>query len=354
MAVADWFSGFDYITTGDGTLLVSGINPLVNFQSNVSVSTSAARTGTRSLLCGSGAFSYICKTDLTSRTTYSLGFWLYSTSFATAANMCSMGEGNLATSSNAHISLRVTTGGNIQVVRGGGVGISQSAGTQLGSNSSNTLSINTGYHIVLTVFISDTVGTVTVKVNGSSTGWHEQTGLDTRNGLTGVITSFGLGGFNNGSSVFYDDVWMAASDLGDCRVTPINASTGDGSLADFTPSSGTDNGAMVDEVAPDGDTTYNSSTTAGNRDTYNFPASGILGATVHGVKVHNSCKKQDAGTVSMKPVIRISGVNYEGTEQFLPTTYGHVTQQYDVSPATASAWTVAEIDGAEFGIRHNA
>jgi len=53
----------------------------------------------------------------------------------------------------------------------------------------------------------------------------------------------------------------------------------------------------------------------------------------------------------MKPVIRISGIDYEGTEQFLPTTYSPVTQQYDTSPATASAWTVGEIDAAEFGIR---
>lgn len=203
----------------------------------------------------------------------------------------------------------------------------------------------------MTVLVSDTVGTVTVSVNGSTTGWHSLTGQDTQNGGAAQISAFGLGGMGGISQ--FDDVWMAATNLGDCRVTPINASTGDGTLADFTPSSGTDNGAMVDETTPDGDTTYNSSTVAGNRDTYNFPASGITGTTVHGVKVMNYCKKQDAGTVSIKPVVRISGINYEGTEQFLPTTYSHVTQQYDVSPASLAAWTVAEIDGAEFGIRHH-
>lgn len=348
MAVADWFSGFDYLPASSLTI---GVTPLFTATTG-DVSATQFRTGSRSLdLQATNGYAY--RSGLTARATYSLGFWMRVSSLAVAGNICALGEGDLTTPANCHISIRLTTAGKLQVLRGGGVGSGQASTTQIGSDSTNTIAINTGYHVVVTVLVSNTVGTVTVTVNGSSTGWQALTGQDTQNGGAAQISAFGLGGNVAATPIYYDDVWLAATDLGDCRVTPINASTGDGTLADFTPSTGTDNGAMVDENPPDGDTTYNSSTVITNRDTYNFPASGITGAMVHGVKLHNYCRKQDAGTVSMKPVIRIGGNNYEGAEQFLPTTYSHVTQQYDTSPATAAAWTVAEIDGAEFGIRHH-
>jgi len=350
MAVADWFSGFDYLPASSLTI---GVTPLFTASAFFDPSTTQFRTGTRSLLTTSGNNGFAYRSGLTARATYSLGFWFYTTSLTSAGNIVALGEGVLNAAAS-HISIRLTTTGKLQVLRGGGLGSGQASVTQIGSDSVNTIAINTGYHIVVTVTVSDSVGVVTVTVNGSSTGWHALTGQDTQNGGAAQISAFGIGGTHNGGSVFFDDVWMAATNLGDCRVTPINASTGDGALADFTPSTGSDNGAMVDENPPDSDTTYNSSTTAGNRDTYDFPASGIVGSTLHGLKLHNYARKNDAGTVSIRPVIRIGGVNYEGTEQFMPTTYSHVTQQYDISPATSVDWTVAEIDGAQFGIRHHA
>jgi hypothetical protein len=51
-------------------------------------------------------------------------------------------------------------------------------------------------------------------------------------------------------------------------------------------------------------------------------------------------------------MVRISTTNYAGaTSAGLATTYADKITMYETSPATAAAWTVTEIDGAEFGCK---
>ncbi len=139
--------------------------------------------------------------------------------------------------------------------------------------------------------------------------------------------------------------------IGPCRVVGIVSSTGDGSVAQFTPSTGTDNGAMVDDSTPDDDTTYNASTTIGFIDTYNFAAVGYTG-TVKGVGIRNDCKA-DSGVAGIRNVSRISSTNYFSSAIALTSSYTICINIQELSPATAGAWTVSEIDGAEFGLEHN-
>lgn len=138
--------------------------------------------------------------------------------------------------------------------------------------------------------------------------------------------------------------------LGDVRVVEVIASSGDGTNAQFTPSTGTDNGAMVDESTPDGVTTYNASSTAGHIDTYNFPALSVTG-TVLGVQLSLYCAKSDSGTRTLAAVARPASTNKIGTEQTPTTSFRYYHQVWDYSPETDTDWTVAEIDGAEFGIK---
>ena len=77
-----------------------------------------------------------------------------------------------------------------------------------------------------------------------------------------------------------------------------------------------------------------------------LPTSSII------VSVSENLQISEIGSGSqIKPVLRIDTTDYEGgTIDILPGTNGYSTI-YDVSPATSSAFTVAEIDAIESGIK---
>jgi len=54
---------------------------------------------------------------------------------------------------------------------------------------------------------------------------------------------------------------------------------------------------------------------------------------------------------SVGPVSRIGGVNYDGTGTVVGSDWTFQRDIKRVSPATSTAWTVSEIDGAEFGVK---
>lgn len=65
-------------------------------------------------------------------------------------------------------------------------------------------------------------------------------------------------------------------------------------------------------------------------------------------------KMDTAGAATGVGFVRISSTDYDLDEQFSPagTSYEYATFIQVNSPATASAWTVTEIEGMELGVRH--
>lgn len=257
-------------------------------------------------------------------------------------------------SSTTHLSFVLNGSGTISVYRG------TSGGTLLGTSAS-ALSNVTWYHVRLKWTIHDSTGTVEVYVNGTKTGWIDLAGQDTRNAGNATWDNILVLSSGGGTTSYFDDFILldsdtsdGANDLTDIEGTPIvgcvRPSTGDGTRADFTPSTGTDNGAMVDEAAPDGDTTHNESDTAGHIDTYNFPALGVTG-TIHGIQVTNTARKTDAGTRTIAAAAYIGSTDYAGANANIDTAYAMYPQVWAENPATASPWQVSEIDAAEFGVK---
>jgi len=137
--------------------------------------------------------------------------------------------------------------------------------------------------------------------------------------------------------------------LGDIRVQAILPS-GAGNSTQMTPSAGS-NYQCVDEAAPNDDTDYVSETTAGEKDTYAFGNLTPTSGTVKGTQILISARKDDAGTRTIAPVYRPVSTDYDGTTVSIGNSYDYVRQVKDVSPATSVAWTIAEINGAEFGVK---
>jgi hypothetical protein len=140
--------------------------------------------------------------------------------------------------------------------------------------------------------------------------------------------------------------------LGDCRVD-VRLPTAAGATTGWTPSAGA-NWAAVDDAAPNADTDYVSAATSPLTDTYTIQDAPVPGALLYGVQLCASLKKSDAGTCSVAPVVRHSGVDYPGTAVNPGTAYAFAVVPYGTNPGTGAPWTEADFNAAEFGIKRTA
>lgn len=244
-----------------------------------------------------------------------------------------------------HLDVRLLTTGALRVSRANGAAV-------LGTSASTPITPAT-YHFIEVAFnIHDTTGTYDVRVNGVSVV--SGTGADTQNTGTGIwngIGWWGLAGSTSANTCEIDDIYVADDTTfrGDHRIMALLPSTGNGTHTAWTPSTGTDHGALVDEASPN-TTDYVTSSSAGAIDTYNFPAVGVAG-TVAGVQISHYSKAEVAGVRTVVPAYRIGGADQVGTGGILASDWVYATEFAAVSPATSVAWTVAEIDAAEFGVK---
>lgn len=138
--------------------------------------------------------------------------------------------------------------------------------------------------------------------------------------------------------------------LNDIRVDVIRAN-GVGNASDGTPSGGAvSNYTMVDETTANGDTDYNTFTTAGDQDTYAFPDAPVAASDIFGVQVNVWARKEDAGAVTVRAVTRLGGTDYYGSSLTPGTGYLNLRQVWAQKPSDSSDWVDTDINAAEFGM----
>jgi hypothetical protein len=211
------------------------------------------------------------------------------------------------------------------------------------------------YYVECRVTLHDTAGSVEVRVDGTPV--INSTGIDTKQSATGGYAVCELSG---AITADIDDLYMCDTTgtynkdfLGDCRVESIFPQTdavAAGTNHGLTPSTGTDHGALVDDTAPNGDTDYNSGTTAALKDTYNFPNMASSG-TVKAVQLVIAARKTDQGTKTVCPVVRSGGTDYDGVTVTPPVGYVYLQQIYETDPNTAVPWTGAGVNALEAGLK---
>lgn len=256
-----------------------------------------------------------------------------------------------------HISIVVNAAGKIEVRRG------DAAGTLLGTSTSSMVA-NVYTYIEIKVLISDTVGTVELRINGSSTPEINLTSQDTRNAGTGTYNSVHIGFGNNFGNLDADDIYVCDGTgsapfntfLGDCRVD-AHLPSANGSNNGSTPSTGSDRYATIDETPPNSDTDYNSLAAVNDKDTVNLPALAAVGVgTLYAVQVLAFAKKADAGAATICPVLRHSGTDYDGASSTgMSTDYTYALQQiYQQNPGTSADWTESDFNALEAGYKRTA
>jgi hypothetical protein len=244
------------------------------------------------------------------------------------------------------VSLLPGSDGSIAAYRG-------NKGTLLGRSAVGLLTPGTFNFIELKATIGSTTGSIVVRVNGAVVLnlSNVNTQASSNNSATGVFFST-----SNQSATIWDDLYicdttgMTCNDfLGDTR-SITRMPSAQGYYADWDGSDGnkTDNYLLVDEATPNS-TDYVATSTPVAKETYRYPATGYIGATVHGVKQPIYVSTDDAGSHSIRTVCRIGGVDYYGDTFAVSSSFRYFTQIWSVNPATGAAWLLTEVEAAEFG-----
>jgi len=118
-----------------------------------------------------------------------------------------------------------------------------------------------------------------------------------------------------------------------------------GTNSDWTPSAGS-NHENVDEVGPDGDTTYNSSGTTTDKDSLTHDGGNDFDAVL-AVEVLARARKEDASDGSLKLGVLHDASESQGDAHTLSTDYTYYSDIFEVNPSTSLAWTPAELEATE-------
>jgi hypothetical protein len=142
-------------------------------------------------------------------------------------------------------------------------------------------------------------------------------------------------------------VWL----LGRTLLLRPNADTSDSDLGTYPSSSS--HYACVDDVTPDGDSTYVYAqyTCFWTDDTYALPNPSHTG-TINYVTIHAVGRTTGIGALQLALTTHgqeFDGSNNPGTDFPLTTTYQEYTKMWNRNPATGAAWTWQEIDDLQIG-----
>ncbi|HEY5785862.1 MAG TPA: hypothetical protein VIT65_13895 [Microlunatus sp.] len=242
-----------------------------------------------------------------------------------------------------HTGLRIMASGAVALYR---------SSTQIAISAAGVCQANAWHYIEMSATVSDTVGVVTAKVDGTQVVTF--TG-DTKN--AGTATTLDRVDFLNSAGLMYfDDLYLCDGlgaapwndFLGDMRVQTIRP-TAAGSQTDLTPVGSANNWDTVNE-SPPSITDYNYSATVGARDLY---AMGDIAAATNGVlgvQLVSVAHKTDSATRSVKNLVKVGSTVYASAAKVLAVSATPTLTVHQVNPATSAAWTVSEVNAIETGV----
>jgi hypothetical protein len=228
--------------------------------------------------------------------------------------------------------------------------------TLLGS-SSIVHSASTWHQVEFKTTISTTVGTVLLKIDGVTA--LNLTGVNTQQSANAYLNFIKFGEMSSGQYFFglsdlilMDTSGSYCNDLLGAKIVAVKLPTGDGNYKQFTPSTGTDHYAVVDELPPN-TTDYNSGS-VDNIDTFTKSAVANPNANISGVALSIYCCSSDGGTASVAPVARSGSTNSVGSDLTVPSSYTYLQGFIYTDPATSNPFTRSGLDAAEFGYKRTA
>lgn len=222
------------------------------------------------------------------------------------------------------------------------------------------------HYIELKISISGGSGIFQCKIDGKLIS--DVTGLVTQNtdntNADGVRFFHHKGDGQDYRGVYIDDIYINSSGsfLTDITVECLYPNA-NGANTGWDPLSGS-NYQMVDDLTPDGDTTYNTAA-VDDIDTYTYTDMTRTAGTVHAVNIQAGLFDDNFEELADRNraagVIRQGGVNYvHPTSKLMGTpeagmTYRVSSFDYTSNPATSARFTIDDLNtNAEFGVKRTA
>lgn len=155
----------------------------------------------------------------------------------------------------------------------------------------------------------------------------------------------------------FDDIYMLSTSsgantdfLGDVEIKPITVLS-DGNYSQWEVTGETDHYAAVDDPGdPDDNSTYLSSSTTNQIETFNCNIPNIS-SDIYGIDLRTHAVAEISST-NYCPLIRIGDTDYEGTSASVPTlNYVWRNQIFELNPADDQAWEASDLENIEFGFK---
>jgi hypothetical protein len=337
--------GFDAVATADlGTLYLVGGSPTVGAYGPGS--TNALRVN------GSSTIGWVMPALLPDVV---MGFRCYIED-GFQSHLCALADGT-TDGGNIFLALHVNADGSLRVQQGAtNFSALGSAGTAIWTSAPGVVRVATWLAFEWKATLDATSGTFTLRLNGE-----ELCDLSPVVTLPSPNAGWSIAYLGcNANTIRYRDWWICDQSgdrlndfLGDRVVESSMAVIGNGGRAEWTPSTGSDHGALVDDVVLDGDTTYNSAASASLRDTYTFPALTRV-TSVDAAEIVLTVRKEGYGARAVAGLTRIAGTDYaDATDHYLTGTYGATRVALPLDPSTPGLpWaSVAALEAAELGVK---
>jgi len=241
------------------------------------------------------------------------------------------------------VTFTITSAGAIRAYRG------TTAGTVLGTSASGM--VNAGFlaHFEFHVKVHSTDGEVTVWRNGTqilaitnaNTQEQASTGID----QIGWVLSNAV--YNSGVDSKFGANFISTTRLNVSRIITLSPQADDS--VTWTPTSGSDNFAMLDSTTIDSATEV-ATATLNNVDRYVMTDMPLAPQTIHAVQWRGVGRRSDVNT-------RLQPYFFDGTNEMLgsnldPGSVGHrpIQQVFHTQPDT-TAWTTAALNSMRMGVK---
>jgi hypothetical protein len=249
------------------------------------------------------------------------------------------------TSNGIQCGFGITQSGQPYIYSGAG-------GTTLATGSAGLVLTNAWNYFEVEIVGSATVGTFNLYMNSvlvaSATGSNTIAAGGGFNGIQLNGNQAVSGG--SGTNYDFDDIYVVdvATKLGERRIETLRPAA-DTVTKTWTPNSGVINFSRVNETTVDGDTSYVSTSTVGNRDLYSLGALSSTPSTIDAVSVVQFAEKTDATTRTLYSSVKSGATDSDGTAFALNATYQRYDRLILTDPNTSAAWTASGVNNLLIG-----
>lgn len=254
----------------------------------------------------------------------------------------------ISTTSQTFFQLMDGSSVQLQLVRDGTTGnISLQRNTTTLATGSTVIGVGNWYFIELTAVINDSTGSYELRINGTTE--FSGSSQDTKNTANAYTNGVRLNRSGSGSPYpNFDDLYIRndSTFLGDVQVETLNVSAN--SSVAWTPLSST-NASNVDEATPDGDTSYNSTTSTATTDLFTVTSLSNTPANIYGVKIAAALRNDDAGSQTVRTKMKNGTTTSNGSSHAVGASYIMYEDVYTTNPDTSAAFTASDISSLLIG-----